>query len=111
MKRLSELNEEEMLVITPKRYDSTVMDKKEFLQSSYYLDKDEVTVFVAKKKYACFSLEDALEGLEDDMHEEWLSNVMNTIPKAVMERVETEINSYLQKEPTYYPGEAVDWLN
>lgn len=68
-------------------------------------------VAIAAEQYAAFYLEDALESLEDDMHEGWLSNVMGAIPKEVRKKLETEINSYLQKEPTYYPGEAVDWEN
>lgn len=38
-------------------------------------------------------------------------NVIGAIPEEVREHIEAEVNSYLQKEPTYYPGEAVDWKN
>lgn len=111
MKKLSDLKDDILLYVTPKGYDGTVMDKEEFLQSSYYLDRDDVEVAIAKETSASFDLYCALECLEDDMHEDWLGNVMNAIPDDVRERIETEINSYLDKEPTYYPGEAVDWLN
>ena len=43
------------------------------------------------------------------MHEDWLSDVMNSIPIEVRERIEKEINGYLEKEPTYYPGEEIEW--
>lgn len=110
MKKLSEIDDDTLLTVTPKGYDGTVMDKEEFMQSSYYIDRDEVDVAIAEETFASFSLYYALECLEDDMHEDWLSNVMSAIPKDVRERIEAEINSYLDKEPTYYPGEAVDWL-
>lgn len=111
MKKLSELGDDTYLVIEPLNYDAIVMDKAEFMQSHWYLDKDVVKVTVAKETYANFDLYYALECIEDDMHEDWLSNVMNSIPVEVRERIEQEINEYLEKEPTYYPGEEVDWLN
>lgn len=111
MKKLSELKNDDLLVITPKGRDGCVMDKREFLESYYYLDKEDIKVAVAAEQYAMFDLEDALESLEDDMHEDWLGNVIGAIPEEVREHIEAEVNSYLQKEPTYYPGEAVDWQN
>ena len=87
------------------------MDKEEFMQSHYYLEKSDVEVTIATEQFANFNLYYALEMLEDDMHEDWLSNVMDSIPKEVKERIENEVNDYLKKEPTYYPGEKVDWTN
>lgn len=111
MKKLSDLKEDVLLCVTPKGYDGTVMDKEEFMQSSYYIDRDDVEVAIAKETFASFDLYYAIEWLEDDMHEDWLGNVMTAIPTEVRERIEAEINGYLEKEPTYYPGEAVDWEN
>lgn len=111
MKKLSELIDDTLLCVTPKGFDGRVIDKKEFMQSSYYLDGGDVEVAIAKETFASFDLYYALECIEDDMHEDWLSDVISAIPKEVRERIEAEINSYLEKEPTYYPGEAVDWLN
>lgn len=111
MKKLSEIKDDDYLVIEPLNYDAVVMDKVEFMQSCWYLDKELVKVSLAKEKYADFDLYYALECIEDDMHEDWLSNVMNSIPTEVRERIEKEINGYLEKEPTYYPEEEVDWLN
>lgn len=111
MKKLSELDDDTYLVIEPLNCDSRVMDKAEFMQSHWYLDKEAVKVTVAKEVYANFDLHYALECIGDDMHEDWLSNVMDSIPIEVRERIEKEINGYLEKEPTYYPGEEVYWLN
>lgn len=111
MKRLSELKKDDYLVITPEGYDTFVMDKEEFMQSHWYLDQENVEVSLAEERFADFNLYYALECLEDDMHEDWLGNVKNSIPKDVRERIEKEVNSYLKKEPTYYPGEKIDWLN
>lgn len=111
MKKLSEIANDTLLTVTPKGYDGTTMDKEEFMQSSYYLDRADVEVAIAKETFASFDLYYALECLEDDMHDDWLSNVMSAIPKEVRERIEAEINGYLEKEPTYYPGESVDWQN
>lgn len=109
MKKLSDLKDDVLLCVTPKGYDGAVMDKEEFIQSSYYLDRDDVEVAVAKETFASFDLYYAFECIEDDMHEDWLSNVISAIPKEVRERIEAEINGYLEKEPTYYPGETVEW--
>lgn len=111
MRKLSEIDKCTYLVIEPKGYDIILMDKEEFMQSHWYLDKEQVKVSLAKDTYATFDLYYALECLEDDMHEEWLGNVMIAIPKEVRERIENEINGYLEKEPTYYPGEEIEWLN
>lgn len=110
MKKLSELKDDVLLCVMPKEYDGKVMDKKEFMQSSYYLDRGDVEVTIAEETFATFDLYCALECLEDDMDEDWLSNVTSEIPKEVTERIEAEINSYLKKYPNYYTGEAVDWL-
>lgn len=111
MKKLSEIKDDDYLVIEPLNYDAVVMDKVEFMQSHYYLDEEIVKVSLAKETYAEFDLYYALECIEDDMHEDWLPNVMDSIPAEVRERIEQEINGYLKKEPTYYPEEEVDWLN
>lgn len=111
MKKLSEIKNDTYLVIEPLNYDAVVMDKDEFMQSHWYLDKELVKVSLAKEVYAKFDLYYALECIEDDMHEDWLSNVMEDIPAEVRERIEKEIDEYLKKEPTYYPGEEIDWKN
>lgn len=109
MKFLSELNNDELLIIEQKDYDPIIMDKTEFTKSHYFLDGEDVKVSQAKETFANFDLYYALECIEDDMHEDWLSNVMDSIPEEVRERIEKEINGYLEKEPTYYPGEEVFW--
>ena len=111
MKKLSEIKNDTYLVIEPLNYDAIIMDKTEFMQSHWYLDKELVKVSLAKKVYAEFDLHYALECIEDDMHEDWLSNVIHAIPTEVREKIEKEINGYLEKEPTYHPGEEVDWKN
>lgn len=111
MKKLSELDRGTYLIIEPQNYDGKLMDKEEFMQSHWYLDKEVVKVSMAKKTFAVFDLYNALENLQDDMHEDWLGNVIDAIPKEVIERIEKEINGYLAKEPSYYPGEEVDWLS
>ncbi len=109
MKKLSEIKGNDYLVIEPLNEDAVVMDKEEFMGQHRYLDKDLVKVSLAKETYANFDLYYALECIEDDMHEDWLSDVMNSIPIEVRERIEKEINGYLEKEPTYYPGEEIEW--
>lgn len=110
MIKLENINNDDYLIIEPKDYyDSFLMDKKEFMQSHWYLDKEDVRVFTVKEEYVYFDLAYALEWIGDDMHEEWLSNVLNSIPEEVKERIENEVNEYLKKEPTYYPDVEVDW--
>lgn len=111
MKKLSEIKDDTYLVVDPLNYDAIVMDKYEFIGSHWYLDKELVKVSLAKETYAIFNLYNALEYISDDMHEDWLSNVMDSIPTEVRERIEKEINEYLKKEPTYYPGEEIDLEN
>lgn len=110
MKKLDDLKDDDLLIITPEGYDTRLMEKKEFVQSSYYADRENVEVATATEVCASFDLEAALETMEDEMHEDWLGNVMDAIPKDVRKRIEEEINGYLEKEPTYYPKESVTWL-
>lgn len=111
MKKISEIDESAYLVIEPIGDESILMDKEEFMQSHWFLNQENVKVSLAKETYAVFNLYYALECIEDDMHEDWLENVMDAIPKEVRERIEKEINSYLEREPAYYPGEEIEWLN
>lgn len=109
LKNITELKDDTMLVITPSGQDAIAMSKKEFMASSYYIDKNDISVAIAEEQTASFDLEYALESFEDDMHDEWLSEVMDGIPDDVKERIESEINRYLEKVVTYYPGEAISW--
>lgn len=61
MKKLSEIKENDYLVIEPLNYDAVVMDKTEFVQSHWYLDRELVKVSLAQEKYANFDLYYALE--------------------------------------------------
>lgn len=110
MKKLCDLNNEDFLMIEEKGNDPVVMSKEEFLQSSYYTDKENVKVSIGEAVYARFSLIPALEMLQDDMFEDWLDFVIEAIPEEVRERIEDEVNGYLIKYPSYYPGEEIDWL-
>lgn len=110
MKKLTELDDDCLLVVDKAEYDPKLMSKKEFVESHYYLDREDVDVSIADERYASFDLQYALECVgEDEMHEDWLENVMDRIPKEVRERIEAEINEYLNKEPTYYPGKLISW--
>lgn len=109
MKFLNEVNNDELLIITKRNCDGEVMTKEDFLQSSIYLDKENAEVHIAESVYAKFEFYYAMECLEDDMHEDWLDNVMNNIPSEVVKKIEDEINLYLKREPSYTDGEFVDW--
>lgn len=109
MKYLEDLKDDELLIVTPNGCDAEVMECEEFLQSSYYTDRDDVEVATAKPMYARFDLFDTLESLQDDMFEDWLERVTDDIPTDVRVRIEKEINCYLDKHPTYYPDEMVEW--
>lgn len=87
MIKLENIKDDDYLIIEPKcYYDSFVMDKKEFMKSHWYIDKEDIKVFTVKNEYAYFDLAYALECIEDDMHEDWLSNVLNSIPEEVKKK-------------------------
>lgn len=110
VKKLSEIKDDTYLVIKPLNDDSILMDKTEFMQSHYYLDREPVKVYLGKAIYAHFDLHYALKCIKDDTFEDWSECIMNRISVDVKKRIENEINGYLQKVPTsYYPGEEVDW--
>lgn len=111
MKKLSEISKDTMLIIMENACDGVVMDKEDFLQSHYYIDKDyaNVKVAIADEMYASFDLESALQSIgEDEMHEDWLENVMDKLSDA-RENIEKIINAVLETEPTYYDGEKLEW--
>lgn len=109
MKKLSELKNDDWLIVKPEGYEIGSVTKEEFLELDCYLYVEPVRVFVAEREVASFDLEYALECLEDDMHEDWLEHVLDAIPTEVRKRIEAEINGYLKANPTYYPGEEVCW--
>lgn len=111
MKKLSEIEDEVLLCVMQRGYDDIIMEKKDFMQSGYYPQKGEIDVAIAEELCACFNLKQALGCLDDDMHDGWLEDALNTIPKEAVKRIESEINEYLQKVPSYYAGEKISWLD
>lgn len=112
MKKLSEIKDYDYLIVVPKDYGhSKLMTKKKFLQSKYYAGEIEAVVTMAEEVYANFNILDALQALgeEDGMYEDWHGHVVDSIPQDIKNRIESEINSYVEKVPAYSPGELVDW--
>jgi len=115
MKKLSEINNETMLTVQTKEWSEfEVMSKQDFIESDTYVNRPYIEdsnypeVTVAVKSIAKFNLEYALESLEDEMYEDWLASVMRDISKEDRERIENDINKYLEARPSYWEGEMVD---
>lgn len=115
MKNLSEIRNDTMLTVQTRDWSEfEVMSKQDFIESDTYVNRPYIEdsnypeVTIAVKSVAKFDLENALENLEDDMYEDWLPSVMSDISKEDRERIENDINKYLEGRPSYWEGEMVD---
>ncbi|WP_333792024.1 hypothetical protein [Muricomes intestini] len=117
MEKLSELREDTMLTVQIGNGDINVMSKKDFMNSSEYLDREpdlqredypEVTIGVPQ--VADFSFEYALECAGDEMYEDWKTNVTYSLEKQGFDfkGIEKVINKVFAEHPTYYVGKLVD---
>lgn len=112
MKKLSELSDEIMLCVES-RYDGDieVMSKKDFLDSSYYLDfpaEPFPKVTIGDRSTKQFDLQHIIYEMSDEMYEDWDEDVWGEL-KATLNVVELEatINAVLDRYPTYFEGEEV----
>lgn len=114
MIKLSQLDDDAMLTVAH-RYDGDIeiMDKADFLNSSYFLDYPVApfpSVTLAVRQVQTFNLFDTIERIgEDDTYEGWDEDVYNDLRNAP----ETEaflglVNSIFERHPTYYEGNPVE---
>lgn len=114
MIKLSQLPDNAMLTVSH-RYDGEIelMDKADFLQSSYFLDypvEPFPSVTLADKQIQTFDLFDVIERIgEDDTYEGWDLDVYNDIRNAP----ETEaflnlIRMVFERHPTFWEGNPVE---
>lgn len=116
MKKLSELPNGLMLVISIKGRDSQVMTKKDLLEDlDFWETRNEVKpkVFIGDKVVAGFSFESAIESAADEMYEDWQQDVWYELAKLDIdfEAIEEAIQKVFSDHSTYYEGEEVDIEN
>lgn len=117
MEKLSELSEDTMLTVQIGNGDINVMSKKDFLNSSEYLERgpdvqieDYPQVTIGVPQVAEFSFEYAFECSGDEMYEGWSDNVTYALEKQGFDLkwIEEVINKVFAEHPTYYEGKLVD---
>lgn len=112
--KLSELPDDTMLCVGNGHYDDLqVMEKVDFLKSSYFLDYPawsfpEVTL--AERQVATFDLKDIIDYIgEDDMYEDWNEHVYDSLrdqPETIafLDLVKRTFDAH----PSYYKGKLVE---
>ncbi len=107
MRKLSEFNDEVMLIFDGEYHEIVVMSKKDFMESDYL--KLKPNVFIADEVSVKFDIEDYIEYRSDEMHEDWVENVMNDIDKnnEVVRNFAEYINKIFETNITYYEGEKI----
>lgn len=108
--KLSSLPSFQELYIEKDKYsDPEVMTVTDFINSSYFLDEENVKIFIAELENVTLNLYNWIEFLGEDMYEGWIGNVYedlmaNPITKDFLKYAKKILDSY----PVYYPGEAVE---
>lgn len=108
MKKLSELSNDTMLIVGN---DLVVMTKEEFLDSSYFLDCEDVTVTIGDKSVEKFTFSQMIEEKAENNHEDWDEAINRDITSEkweVLRKAEKLINEIFEGSPTYWEGEKVD---
>jgi hypothetical protein len=106
MIKLSELPMDTMLVI-----EDVAMTKEQYLDSAYYLDCEDVKIYVGEPSFANFSWDDEIERESEEMYEDWQDHILSDITKAeweVLKKAEEIINKAYADRPTYWEGKPVE---
>ena len=106
MAKLSELPNETILVI-----EETAMTKEEYLDSHYFLDCEDVKIYVGDKEVAEFSWDSEIESESEQMYEDWNDNILADISDeewVILKKAEEIINRAYEENPTYWEGESVE---
>jgi hypothetical protein len=107
MKKLSELSDETILLVTN---DLHCMTKKEFLESSYFLDGEVCQVVLGQREVEHFDLDAMIEEKAENMYEDWDEHVMSDFTKeewGILRNAEEIINKVFNNRATYYEGDLV----
>lgn len=108
MKKLSELNDDVMLIFEGEYHEAVVMQKEDFMQSDYL--KSKADIFIGDEVSLKFDIDSIIEYLSDEMHEDWTENVLNDIDKdsEVVKNFVEYINKIFEVNSTYFEGERVE---
>lgn len=110
--KLSQILGSQLLYIERGKYsDPVTMDKTDFINSDYFLNKEavDVKVFIAVPKVTKFILYDWIEWLGEENYEDWSSDVYNEIMEIpITDEFILLVNKIFKDYPTYYPGQKVE---
>lgn len=108
--KLSQIPSSQFLYIERDEYfDPEIMTVTDFINSSYFSNKEKVKVFLADLGNITLNLYDWIEWLGEDTYEGWVGNVYedlmaNPITKDFLKYARKILESY----PVYYPGKSVE---
>lgn len=108
--KLSQITASQYLYIEKGKYsDPVIMEKNDFINSSYFLDKESVNVFIAVPEVTNFVLYDWIEWLGEENYEDWVGIVYEEImDNPITDKFILLVNKIFKNHPTYYPGKPVE---
>ena len=110
--KLSQILASQLLYIEKDKYsEPEIMDKTDFINSDYFLNKEtvDVKVFIAVPEVTKFVLYDWIEWLGEENYEDWSSDVYNEIMEnPITNEFILLVNKIFKNHPTYYPGKSVE---
>lgn len=110
--KLSQILGSQLLYIERGKYsDPVIMNKTDFINSDYFLNKEavDVKVFIAKPEITTFVLWDWIEWLGEENYEDWAITVYNEIMgNPITNEFILLVNKVFKDHPTYYPGRLVE---
>lgn len=110
--KLSQIPSFQLLYIEKDKYsDPEIMDKTDFINSDYFLNKEtvEVNVFIAVPEVTRFSLYDWIEWLGEENYEGWTGIVYDEIMNdPIADKFILLVNKIFENHPTYCPGKLVE---
>jgi len=113
MIKLSELSNDTMICLD--NGDISVMSKEEFINSSYYIDRDTdecPEVYTAKLTTIKFDVEEWVNHLgEDETYEDWVEDMCYSIGEENIKLIEGIMNKASEKNPIYWEDKKIDINN
>lgn len=110
--KLSQILGSQLLCIERGKYsDPVIMNKTDFINSDYFLNKEavDVKVFIAKPEITTFVLWDWIEWLGEENYEDWSGIVYEEIiDNPITDEFILLVNKIFKNHPTYYPGQKVE---
>lgn len=106
MKKLSEISKDTYICVGAIE---GLMTKGDYLQSSYFLDQEDVELCEADPAPVTFDWREVLEWYSDEQHEDWYGDVLNNVKgNADLEKAAEIMNEIFGNNLTYFEGDPIE---